>query len=186
MNLEGAVPAHKPGVSLPITILSPTLSPPTFTLCTPSPDNLLHPEWFQGWDPGVLILRHQLHAPDPVRRREYAKVTKAPTLRLWSHFLLYHASGPQLSPLTKLTGFLKPESSASQKHPVSSQALCLDTVSTQNNQSPSTKSLSNYTCLFSQERTSSHREHPLTPLEPFSRASQPLGLHPRTPLNILT
>lgn len=40
---------------------------PTFTLCTPSPDNLLHPVRFQGGDPGVLIFhRHQLHAPSPV------------------------------------------------------------------------------------------------------------------------
>lgn len=56
---------------------------PTFTLCTPHPDNLLHPEWFQGWDPGVLILhRHQLHAPSPVGRGGHAEVTKPPTLRL--------------------------------------------------------------------------------------------------------
>lgn len=56
-----------PGVSLPLPTLISHPLVPTFTLCTPSPDNLLHPEWFQGWDPGVLILhRHQLHAPSPV------------------------------------------------------------------------------------------------------------------------
>ena len=52
----GAVPAHKPRSqpAYPHSISRPLV--PTFTLCTPGPDNLLHPEWFQSWNPGVLIL----------------------------------------------------------------------------------------------------------------------------------
>lgn len=120
MNLEGTVPAHKPRSqpAYPHSISRPLV--PTFTLCTPSPDNLLHPECFQGWDPGVLILhRHQLHSPSPVGRGGHAEVTKPPTLRLRSCFLFCHGPGPRLSPLIKLTWFLKPESSALKSHPMS-------------------------------------------------------------------
>lgn len=83
MHLEEAVPAHKfrSQPAYPHSISHPLV--PTFTLCTQSPDNLLHPEWFQGWDPGVLILhRHQLHAPSPVGRGGHAEITKPPTIRL--------------------------------------------------------------------------------------------------------
>lgn len=66
-NGEGGVspsPQTQELASLSISTLISHPLVPTFTLCTPSPDNLLHPEWFQGWDPGILILhRQQLQVP---------------------------------------------------------------------------------------------------------------------------
>lgn len=51
--------------------LHPTLHPsvPTFLLYTPSPANLLHPEWLQDWDSGVLLLHgYRLLVCRPVER----------------------------------------------------------------------------------------------------------------------
>lgn len=66
-NGEGGVrssPQTQELASLSISTLISHPLVPTFTLCTPSPDNLLHPEWLQGWDPGILILhRQQLQVP---------------------------------------------------------------------------------------------------------------------------
>lgn len=58
-NGEGGVSPSPQTQELASLSISTLISRPLVPTFTPNPDNLLHPEWFQGWDPGILILHRQ-------------------------------------------------------------------------------------------------------------------------------
>lgn len=98
--------------------LHPTLHPsvPTFLLYTPSPANLLHPEWLQGWDSGVLLLHgYRLLVCRPVGRG--APVSPQASYFSCASLPSTSAEAKPYSDTSYILQPLKPESSVSQTSP---------------------------------------------------------------------